>query len=111
MSDVKIIGLEELEKKLKKNCTLQDVKTVVKKNGGYLQKGAMQVAPVDSGTLKRSIGIEISDGGMTAAVEPSAEYAPYVEYGTRFMSAQPYLRPTLSKVGRKFKADVRKLVR
>ena len=122
MGDIKIIGLDELEKKLKRNCTLQDVKTVVKKRGADLQKGSMRAAPVGTpestgipgyvgGTLKRSIGIEISDGGMTAAVEPSAEYAPYVEYGTRFMSAQPYLRPTLSKVGNKFKADVRKLVK
>lgn len=62
------------------------------------------------GTLKRSIGIEITDGGMSAEVEPTAEYAPYVELGTRFMDAQPYLAPAFNDQKEKFKKDMKKLV-
>ena len=47
---------------------------------------------------------------MTAEVEPTADYAPYVEYGTRFMEAQPYLKPAFDDQKEKFKRDMKKLV-
>ena len=72
---------------------------------------AQRNAPVDTGTLKRSIGIDISDGGMTATVEPTAEYAPYVELGTRFMEAQPHLKPAFEEQKKQFEKDLQKLVR
>ena len=34
---IKITGIKELEAKLKKNATLDDARTVVKKNGAELQ--------------------------------------------------------------------------
>ena len=64
---------------------------------------------MDTGTLKRSIGLEIRDGGLTAEVEPTAEYAAYVEYGTRYMSAQPYMRPSCTAQKEKFKSDLKSL--
>ena len=47
---------------------------------------------------------------MSAEVEPTAEYAPYVELGTRFMEAQPYLGPAFNEQKEKFKKDMKKLV-
>lgn len=108
---IRLEGMEELQKALKKNCTMNDVKVLVKKNGADLDRQAQRTAPVDTGNLKRSIGLEIENGGMTAVVTPAAEYAPYVEYGTRFMSAQPFLSPSLSSVGPKFIADLNKLMK
>lgn len=110
MGDIKIVGMEKLQKKLKKNVNMNDVKRVVRHNGAEMQTKAQQNAPVDTGTLKRSIGLEITDGGMAAAVEPTAEYAPYVELGTRFMEAQPYLKPAFDEQKEKFKKDMKKLV-
>ena len=110
MGSVQIIGLDKLEKQLKKNATLNDVKKVVKQNGAGLHKKSQRNVPVDSGTLKRSIGLELSDGGMTAEVEATAEYSEYVEYGTRYMDAQPYIRPALKEQERQFKSDMKKLV-
>ena len=81
-SKVTIVGMEKLQAKLKKNVRLDDVKRVVRYNGAQMQIKAQQKAPVDTGTLKRSIGIDIKDAGMTAEVTPKAEYAPYVEFGT-----------------------------
>lgn len=111
MAELKIEGVDELMKALKKNVKLDDVKRVVKQNGSELQTAAERVVPVDTGTLKRSIGLEIKDSGLTAEVEPTAEYAPYVEYGTRYMRAQPYLRPSLERQEGQFKADMKKLVK
>ena len=110
MGDIKIVGMEKLQKKLKKNVNMEDVKRVVRHNGAEMQTKAQQNAPVDTGTLKRSIGIEITDGGMSAEVEPTAEYAPYVELGTRFMDPQPYLKPAFNEQKEKFKKDMKKLV-
>lgn len=110
MAGVKIIGIEKIQKKLRQNVQMADVKKVVRYNGAEMQAKAQQNAPVDTGTLKRSIGIEVTDGGMTAEVEPTADYAPYVELGTRFMEAQPYLGPAFNEQKEKFKKDMKKLV-
>lgn len=110
MGNIKIVGMEKLQKKLKKNVQMDDVKRVVRHNGAEMQTKAQQNAPVDTGTLKRSIGLEIIDSGMSAEVEPTAEYAPYVELGTRFMEAQPYLKPAFDEQKEKFKKDMKKLV-
>ena len=110
MGDIKIVGMEKLQKKLKKNVQMDDVKRVVRHNGAEMQTKAQQNAPVDTGTLKRSIGLEITDSGMSAEVEPTAEYAPYIELGTRFVEAQPYLKPAFDEQKEKFKKDMKKLV-
>lgn len=111
MAKVKIVGIERLQRKLKGNVRLEDVKRVVRHNGVEMQAKAQRNAPVDTGTLKRSIGLEIMDSGMVAEVKPSAEYAPYVELGTRFMEAQPYLKPAFNEQKEKFKKDMNKLAR
>lgn len=122
MPKIKLEGMEKLQVKLKKNVQMSDVKRVVRKNGSELQKKAQKNAPVGTpqstgipgyvgGTLKRSIGLDITDGGMAAEVEPLAEYAAYVEYGTRYMNAQPYLKPAFNEQKEKFKQDMRKLAR
>lgn len=111
MAGIKVVGMDKLEKQLKKNVTLNDVKKVVRKNGVGLQKAAQKKAPIDTGTLKRNVGIDITDSGMTATVEPTAEYSAYVEYGTRFMKAQPYMKPALEEQEKLFKADMQKLVK
>lgn len=122
MPKIKLEGMEEFQVKLKKNVQMSDVKRVVKANGAALQEAAQRKAPVGTpqstgipgyvgGTLKRSIVLEIRDGGLTAEVEPTAEYATYVEHGTRFMNAQPYMRPSYNQQKEKFKSDMKKLVR
>ena len=115
MAQIKIDGLDKLEKKLKANATLDDVKRVVRQNGAELQKRMQSKADFtkgyQTGTTKRSIGLEIKDGGLTAESGAETEYAPYLEYGTRFMEAQPFVRPALDEQAQTFKRDLDKLVR
>lgn len=115
MARIKVDGLEELQKILKKNITMDDVKRAVERNGKALQRNMQSKADFrmgyQTGQTKRSIGIEILDGGMTAEVGPETDYAPYVEYGTRFMEAQPFVRPAEQDQREKFKRDMQKLVR
>ena len=108
---VKITGARELAAELQKKCNLDAVKMVVRMNGAQLQEKAVRKAPVDTGTLKRSIGLTIDDGGMAAQVEPTVEYAPYQEYGTRFMEAQPFVGPAFREQKEIFKRDLDRLVK
>ena len=127
MATIKFEGITELQKKLAKNIELEEVKRVVRFNGQALQKGAQNKAQFKghwgwekgkgrvfkkpTGKLKESIGLEFEDNGLTAKVEPSVEYAAYVEFGTRFMNAQPYLKPAFDVQVAKFKSDMQKLVK
>ena len=107
---VKLIGFEKLEAKLTKNMDLSAVKSAVKKNGSAMQKKAQKEAPIDSGHLHDVIFLEITDGGMTAEVESTAEYAAYQEYGTRFMKGKPHIRPAFEEQKEKFKSDMKERV-
>lgn len=115
MAKIKVTGLDELEKKLKKECTLNDVKRVVRNNGSQLQRKMQGKADFTrgyaTGTTKRSIGMEIEDGGMSVSVGPETEYSPYLEFGTRFMSAQPFVKPALDEQAKIFEQDLKKLMK
>lgn len=106
-----ITGISELNKKLRQNATLDDVKKIVKMNGSELASEAEHKSPIDTGTLERSIHFSETANGLTAIVEPSTEYQGYVEFGTRYMSAQPYMGPAFRKQVKQFKQDMERLVK
>jgi HK97 gp10 family phage protein len=115
MAKIKIDGLDKLQKALKDNVTMDDVKRVVRQNGSQMQ-GKMQSKAdfkkgYQTGQTKRSIGLEITDGGFTAEVAPTTAHSPYLEYGTRFMDAQPFVGPAYKEQSAKFKRDMDRLVR
>lgn len=112
---LEIKGLDKLQKKLKNNCNLADVKTVVKTNGAEMQaktvRNAVFKKGYSTGATKRSITGKTQDGGLTYVEGPSTEYAPYVEFGTRFMSAQPFVKPAFKSQVYIFKRDLQKLMK
>lgn len=117
MSGIKFKGLDKLQKKLRKNAEMTDVKKVVKFHGGQLKERMRDQAKqsfnkgYSTGDTMSSINVEITDGGLEARVGPTTDYAEYVEYGTRFMEAEPFVRPALDAQKDKFKSDLKKLVR
>lgn len=108
---MKIIGADVLGKELKKRANLDDIKEAIKLNASELQREAQRQAPVDTGFLKRSISLEIRDNGRTAIVGATAEYAPYVNYGTRFMAAQPFLTSAFNRQEPLFIRDLQRLMK
>ena len=108
---IKITGMNELRVGLDKKMDLKPVRTVVQKNGADLQRNAQEKAPVDTGTLRRSIGLDLTDSCLTATIAPTVEYAPYQEYGTRYMDAQPFVGPAFNEQKNKFVNDMKKLVK
>ena len=94
---VKLSGISEMKRALEKQAKVEQmVCSVVKLNGAELQERAQRNAPVDTGNLRRSISLSVKDGGMTAEVTATADYSAYVEYGTRYMEAQPYMQPAFN---------------
>lgn len=71
---------------------------------------AQERVPVDTGALKRSIRVVVSQSEphqfSVVAGGPSTphrvDYAPYVEFGTRKMVAQPFLGPAGAVVRRRW---------
>lgn len=70
---------------------------IIQKTAFDLQSRAQLYAPVDTGNLRASIQAkEVTKLHWQVIV--GAEYGAYVEFGTRFMAAQPYLIPAADQV-------------
>lgn len=118
-------GAGELSKKLRSNIELDLAKKIVKVNSAELDtkmkqnalfkghmemRGGKKIFVKPTGQTKRSINTELSNGGLTSTTKPGTEYAPYLEYGTRFMSSQPFVAPSFNVQKEKFKSDMDRLV-
>jgi HK97 gp10 family phage protein len=80
------------------------VQSQVRKASREILKEARRLAPVDTGTLRRSLMVEEVRGdngeigfrvGWDRTIAP---YGPLVELGTEDTAAQPHLRPAANKV-------------
>lgn len=62
-----------------------------------VERQAKHLCPVDTGRLRASItwAMESDARGLLAIVGTNVVYAPFVEFGTSRMAAQPFLRPAL----------------
>jgi len=116
MDRLKVIGQMDTVKKIVKTNTSEMSRAMVRNATfhGHMEweakKGLVFVKP--TGATKRSIpiGTGLSSGGFIGFSGPLTEYAYYVEFGTRFMAAQPFVRPAFKTQSPKFKADLERLV-
>src|SRR5690625_5495401 len=106
-----IRGTKELQGRLRRNARLTDVKKAVLVNGSELQRNMQRDSPVDTGNLKRSIGMNVEDRGFTARVGAAAEYAPCLVYGTRFMYSIHFFIPIFYTQRLKYLRDLKRLVK
>ena len=66
---------------------------------------ARQLVPVRTGRLRDSITVQrISTSKI--AVEATASYSGFVEYGTRYMKPRPYMRPAAAEALEKLAAEL-----
>lgn len=109
----KFSGFEKLSSALgEKLLKAELAKQIVKRNGAEMHEKAQRFAPVDTGTLKRSISLDIVDGGRTALVRgDNVNYGVYQEYGTRYQSGTPFVGPAYKEQKEKFKEDMRGILK
>lgn len=73
----------------------RDIEQAIQDGAAEIAQTAQAIVPVDTGALRASITMR---RGMNEwIVETRIEYAPFVEFGTRYMAAQPYLRPAYER--------------
>lgn len=119
-------GARELQQAIAKRPMMMatQTKTIVAKHGALLKTktaqnmlaaytGHMEGSKFvkASGTTRRSLSTTFSNAGMTVAVAPHTEYFPYLEYGTRFMSARPTLKPAFAYQSIQFVNDLKKMMK
>lgn len=85
--------LEEFEELL--NNVDQIVSRQVAKTAYQIERDAKQKCPVDTGRLRGSITTNIKN--KEAEVGTNVEYAKFVELGTSYQAAQPFLIPAYEK--------------
>jgi len=87
------VHAEEVLAKLAKAS--QEMKRMVAEEldstGVEMEGQAREIVPVRTGYLRSTIYHQVSD--LTLELGASADYAPFVEFGTSRMSAQPFIRP------------------
>lgn len=112
---IEIKGTEGLLKAINAMMQLNEVKAVVKKHAGKLQRTAKRRAVFtkgySTGNLKRNITLGIEDSGLTGRVKADVDYSGYVEKGTRKMSAQPFMEPAKDEVAPDFIKDLQEVMR
>lgn len=107
--NIKVVGVERVVGKLRKNATMDDVKNVVKSNVTEMTRNAQRLAPVDTGHLKGSIVASIAD--LEGSTDVGAHYGRYVNDGTRFMGARPFLTSSFDLQAENFRREMKMLVK
>lgn len=107
--NMKVVGVEKVAGKLRKNATMNDVKNVVKSNVTEMTRNAQRLSPVDTGFLKGSITLNI--GGLEGSTDVGAHYGGYVNNGTRFMGARPFLTDSFELQRENFRREMEMLVK
>lgn len=112
MAKMTLKGAEPLIKALQTAENNKAHKAIVKKFGGHLQSTAKRKANFtkgySTGATRQSMQLDIVDNGFTAVVKTITDYSGYVEKGTRFMEAQPFMKPALEEIEPKFIAELRR---
>ena len=78
---------------------------VIRNNTERLKASAKAKAPVDTGFLKNHITSSYPHS-FEGHVKSEAAYGGYQEYGTRFQTGTPHIRPALREIEPQFKKDM-----
>ena len=112
---MEIRGIDQLIGKLKRSADLGLVKKTVKLNGAELDKRMKRNATFtqgyQTGETKRTITTSLSEGGFSSTTKPTTHYSFYLEKGTRFMAAQPFVKPSHAVQSKIFIKDMQRLMR
>ena len=109
---VKIVGLNAFANAVrnKPKAVQVAVDKEIKLSSLRVEKKAKELAPFDTGWLSNNIYANVVAQGKAEVVSP-VEYSIYLEYGTRFMMAQPFLFPALKADWPLLKQRLNKIMR
>jgi len=97
----KITGDKEIARKISELAKKhpEALKDAIIKSVLVVEGKAKKAVPVLTGRLRSSITTEIKKAGQgyDGRIGTNVFYAPYVEFGTKRMSAKPYLFPAMKE--------------
>ena len=73
-------GLEEVLEEIESLADTGELETTLGKACALVERSAKELAPKDTGALRRSITSKVE--GIEGIIYTPLEYAPYIEYGT-----------------------------
>ena len=73
-------GLEEVLEEIESLADTGELEATLGKACALVERSAKELAPKDTGALKRSITSKVE--GIEGVIYTPLEYAPYIEYGT-----------------------------
>ena len=100
--EVKVTSNREEAIKAKDEAVARALETI----GLVAERYAKGYAPVDTGRLRNSITHEAVPDEGAVYIGTNVEYAPYQEFGTRYQSGTPFLRPAVENHLGEYKAIV-----
>ena len=109
-------GSAKLKKALLDKAQMTAVKRIVSKHGDLLnnrmkrQTTVSYIKGYSTGDTAGSINTSFASDGLSVSVGATTLYAPYVEYGTRYMDAEPFVRPVFDVQKSAFIADLKSLM-
>jgi len=94
MIDIDFRKIERLQTAMKQMPGLitEELGNAVRDLVLLVEAEAKKLCPVDTGKLRASI-TPVIESWAAGYIGTNTEYAPYVEFGTRKMAAQPFLEP------------------
>lgn len=91
---VQVIGADRVMRALRRAAReIGDLSGPTRAASRAVERTAVRLAPRRTGRLARSIRTSVAGG--SGVISDRVRYASFVEYGTRNMRAQPFLRPAL----------------
>ena len=111
MTNIVIEGGDEMVRAIRNRFNEDKVARVVKRNTAQAQQKAMRLAAVDTGFMKRSITMRIDITGLAGYIVAGADYSPYQEFSTRYMTGKPFMRPAAREQAPIFLSDLKNLIR
>lgn len=111
MYEIKFEGITDVINHVVNAQKLDDIKKIVRTHLASMSRFSARVVPVKTGFLKRSLTTQITDGGLTGIATYYADYAPYQEYGTRWISGKFYLKRGFDSIVSDFMSDIEKVMK
>ncbi len=118
---VRVVGTEALVKNIEliRTRVLEDVQQLTSEYAKKTREEARKRAPYDTGNLYHSIKYRtIKDQYTKKATtfqvyvdEDKAPYGKYVEYGTQYAPARPFLTPAFRRYSKEYKSKLQAIVK
>lgn len=111
---VDLEGLEELVMAVERASpkSIELTNKVIKNKTEKVSRNARKRAPVDTWFMHDNIGTDYEGENtdfVTGIIDSPAVYSGYVEYGTRYTKAQPFLGPSVEEIVPELTTELKKV--